>query len=449
MNRRRFLRHSGLLAGGVAAMASDRQSALAASQQADPVRLSDAFPRYESFNPLVPIYCVTPKLRGCFHRFFNTSPISPSGRYLVVTRLLDESRLPAPDEEAEIVLVDLVTGQSRVLTKTKGFDSQLGAQAQWGATDNELYFNDVNAEQWKAFGVRMDPLSGKRRNLDGPVFEVSRDGRYAASICLLRGAITQRGYGVVVPTEALPHNVGAADDDGVYLTDTATGTCRLLVSYKEIVSACGASLRPSRHDPGGGYHGHEISWNPQGTRLWLALAYNYSRPTTHKCEIALITLKPDGTDIQVAIPFARWSGHHPCWCSDGEHITMNYRLQGNTHVSLVRMRYDGEGLAALTTCRGSGHPTLHPDGRHVLTDTYPWESPHHDGTVLIRWIDTAAGTERTLVRIGSQPPYSGPFGAMRVDPHPAWDRTCTRVAFNACPTGTRQVFLADVPRSLF
>jgi hypothetical protein len=31
---------------------------------------------------------------------------------------------------------------------------------------------------------------------------------------------------------------------------------------------------------------------------------------------------------------------------------------------------------------------------------------------------------------------------LRTDPHPAWDRSWTRVTFNACPKGHRQVFVA-------
>ena len=53
-------------------------------------------------------------------------------------------------------------------------------------------------------------------------------------------------------------------------------------------------------------------------------------------------------------------------------------------------------------------------------------------------------SEEQIIRICSQPPFTGPVYAMRVDPHSAWDRTYTRVAINACPTGTRQVYIADL-----
>lgn len=453
-NRREFLATSSRLAAGAAAWSIASRPASAASEKPEKIDLSKSFPRYTQFDPKVPVYCVTPDLTGCFHRFFNTSPISPSGRYLAVTRLLAEDRLAAPGEVAEIVLVDLKTGKHRVLAETRGFDSQLGAQAQWGATDHELFFNDLEMKSWRGFGVRMDPLTGERKNLEGPLFEVSQNGRSLAGICLLRSGLTQRGYGVVVPAEILPWNTGAADDDGVYLTDTATSKCRLIASYKAIADVAGENVAPLQPERGGGFHGHQISWNPQGTRLMLCMAWNYPRPRSFKqraIDISLVTLKPDGTDIQVPLPARVWNrlGNHPCWCPDGEHISMNFKLGGSKRYKLVRMRYDGQGLEGMTTAMGTGHPTVHPDGKHILTDTYQREYVDvDDGTIPIRWIDIAKGTEEQLIRICSRPPYSGPLYAMRVDPHPAWDRTYTRFAINACPKGTRQVFIADMAERL-
>ncbi|HRS96487.1 MAG TPA: hypothetical protein P5179_14550, partial [Candidatus Latescibacteria bacterium] len=53
-----------------------------------PVRLSERFERYRAFSPAVPIWCITPDgLDRCIHRFYDTSPVSPSGRYVALTRL--------------------------------------------------------------------------------------------------------------------------------------------------------------------------------------------------------------------------------------------------------------------------------------------------------------------------------------------------------------------------
>jgi len=46
------------------------------------------------------VWCVTPNRRGCFHRFFDTPAISPSGRYLGCLEMAFEDRMPEPGDEA-------------------------------------------------------------------------------------------------------------------------------------------------------------------------------------------------------------------------------------------------------------------------------------------------------------------------------------------------------------
>jgi hypothetical protein len=48
------------------------------------------------------------------------------------------------------------------------------------------------------------------------------------------------------------------------------------------------------------------------------------------------------------------------------------------------------------------------------------------------------------VRIRTVPPWSGSKNELRGDPHPAWSRDYRLVTFNACPDGTRRVYVADL-----
>lgn len=407
------------------------------------MNLSARFPLYQDHNPPVPVWCVTPAAPPTIHRFFDTSPISPSGRYIALTRLPYEDRLPRPGEEAEVIVVDLETGEEQVVARTRGWDTQLGAQVQWGGSDHELFFNDVQAGSWRPFGVRMDPLTGDRQELEGTVYMVSPDGRWAASPCLLRTARTQAGYGVLAPPEAIPRNRGAPEDDGIWVTDTRTGRRRLLVSLRQVVDEAGIDEEEYK---GGDFYAAHVKWNPQATRLMLVLRW-----VPHdggKMRPNLITMRADGTDIHVAIPAEEWAdkgGHHPNWCPDGDHVMMNLNMRGEG-MRFVVARYDGSGYRALhESVVGSGHPSMHPDGRHILTDAYVGEPvAFGDGTVPLRLIDIHDGSETVLVRIRTRPAFSGPKNELRVDPHPAWDRTYTRIAFNACPYGPRAVFVADL-----
>jgi hypothetical protein len=215
--------------------------------------MDSVFPRYTDYDPIVPTWCVTPDLDRCIHRFHLSSPFSPSGRYLGLTRLPREDQPPLPGDSAEIVLVDLTTGEQKVIAETIGWDTQLGAQVQWGASDQDLYFNDVNPDTWMPFGVRMDPSTGKTQKLDGTVYSVSPDGKWAASTSLRRIGATQAGYGVIVPKEHIPVNKGLVDDDGVYVTNTGSGESRMVASYQRIIDEAIPKIDVSRYGPGDFY----------------------------------------------------------------------------------------------------------------------------------------------------------------------------------------------------
>ena len=441
------------------------------------------FPRYTGFSPVVPVWCVTPDMSGVLHRFYDTSPFSPSGRYLALTRLPCEDRRPEPGDVAQVVVVDLESGEPRVVDETRGWDTQLGAQVQWGTRDSELYFNDLDPADWRPYGVVLDPLAGHRvRRLDGTVYSMSPDGRRAVSPCLQRMMRTQIGYGVRVPPKRIPANHGAADDDGVYLTDTTSGKCRLLVSWKQITERVQPSLKFG-HPRSAGCYGFHVKWNPQGDRLLIVMrqVLGPAEPGRFRSiRKHVLTMRPDGSDVCQAVSADLWKrgGHHPNWCPDGKSIIMNLNVPGavrrfpRTRNALtrilknfgsvgrrvsgfdfrfVRVRYDGSRMQVMSpdAC-ASGHPTLHVRGRYILTDAYLNEPPAFgDGTVPIRLVDTQTGWDQTLVRIGARPAFTGVRGELRVDPHPAWDRNFRYIAFNACPDGKRRVFVADLRGVLY
>ena len=158
----------------------------------------------------------------------------------------------------------------------------------------------------------------------------------------------------------------------------------------------------------------------------------------------------DGSDIRVAVSEELWApgGHHPDWHPDGESVTMNLKMDGKKH-SLVRIGMEGTGLEKLTTVEGSGHPTLHPNGRHILTDVYLHEKlSNGDGTGPMRLIDCQTDTEEAIIQVNNDPPYPGPKKELRIDPHPAWDRAYKRIVYNGCDNGVRRVYLADLTEKL-
>ncbi|OPZ83232.1 MAG: hypothetical protein BWY76_02372 [bacterium ADurb.Bin429] len=405
------------------------------------MELCHHFPRYNLFNPLAPVWCVTPHEGRVIHRFFDTSPFSPSGRYLALLRLPVEDRNALPGETAEVVLVDLHEGTERVLANTRGWEIQVGAHVQWGSADTALYYNDVERHGWQPHGVKMNPFTGEQQKLDGCIFMLSPDGTRAATTCPVRARRTQLGYGVILPDEYVPRNRRLAEDDGLFITDTATGACILVASLKDIVEQVRSAI-DWRQYADGEFYGFQCKWNPQGTRLLIVVRWVSNQGLQRKNHV--ITMRGDGSDIHLAIPAVEWAkgGHHINWHPDGEHLTMNLNLHGDG-LRFVQVRHDGTDLhALLDDVQGSGHPTVHRDGIHILTDTYCGEPlAYADGTIPLRLIDLRSGEEREVARMRTKVPY--PDNTLRVDAHPAWDSHFRWIAFNGYAGGTRRVYVAD------
>lgn len=418
--------------------------------------ISHTFPKYTEFDPLVPVWCVTPNTDGCIHRFFDTTPFSPSGRFLAVTRFLQEDNLPVAGEKSEIVLVDLQSGEERIVAETYGWESQMGANINWGPDDNTLYFNNVDTTSWEPYIVKLNPHTREQSKLEGSIYRISPDGKYIISACPTRMRRTQDGYGVVIPDEHVPRNFGLRDDDGLYITDTSTGKQKLLVSIKDVFDRALPKIDKEYYEKGECY-GFHCKFNPQGDRLLFTMRWYKEgqedpwNMINKGLDYFVITMKPDGSDMYVAVGPEQWEkkGHHINWFPDGERLSMNLCLDGDKKMYLVEVNYDGTNLKKIIeNVPGSGHPTVHPNGKQILTDAYKHEEVSRgDGTVPLRLIDLEEKGEQTIATINVDNPAIAVSGALRVDPHPAWDRTDQFIAFNGFYNGTRRVFVADI-RSL-
>lgn len=398
---------------------------------------------FAAFNGKSTVSVVKVSSGRVIHRFFDTSPLSPSGRYLALFRFPQEITSPKPGEVGEVILVDRQTGREKVVAQSRGWEMQLGANVQWGKTDEDLYFNDVDTTSWQAFAIRLNPLTGQSRRMQGTVFMVSADGTKLASYNLLVSRRAQVGYGVVVPDAKAPRNVGPVATDGIDITDTRTGAVQRIVTIKDIyektVPAIGIP-NPQDYE----YYCFQVKWNPQGTRLLTTVQWTPKGGGPRRRSV--ITMRPDGSDLRTAITPDQWAkgGHHVNWTPDGEHLSMNLEVDGKPGLEIITVKYDGSAMKTVFS-PGSGHPSFNPAGGPLMvTDAYPGELGTTDGTVPIRLMNTQTGQEQAVVNIF----LSKAAGEFRIDAHPAWDRSGRYVIFNGFLDGTRNVFMADLKDKL-
>ena len=377
---------------------------------------------------------------GCIHRFFDTSPISPSGKYIALFRFPDEIHSPRPGSLGEVFIQDVESGEVVFSIPSCGWEMQLGANVQWGKSDEELFYNDVDTTTWQAYAVRLNFKTGEKMRCKGTVFMVSPDGNELLSYDLCKSRLAQVGYGVIVPDSVVRRNVGPVADDGVYVTDLKTNSCRMIASLADIYEKSVPSIaisNPNDYE----YYCFQVKWNLQGTRIlttvqWTPLSGGERRR-------AVITMNPDGSDIRTAITPEQWArgGHHINWMPDGDHLSMNLNIDGKEGVEIVSVKYDGTDLKEAYPI-GSGHPSFNVAGLpYIVTDAYAGEVVAGKGLTPIRLINYEQQTEYNLAEVYLPPIRNFEF---RVDAHPAWDRTGRYVVFNGVKNGHRCVYMAEI-----
>lgn len=407
--------------------------------------LDERFPRYEEHDPEVPCWCITPETPRCMHRWFDTSPISPSGQYVALTRIPQEDRDPRPGEPAWVEIVDLERGERVEVAETQAWDTQLGACVQWGESDEQLIYNRMDTDKWEPYGVIRNPFGQEEERIDGPIYAITSDGWTAASPQMIRTGMEEPGFGVRVPDKYMPDFANPRElmrEDGIWITDLATNDRELLASFDEIRNK---ALDPDTYRDGV-FFAYHLQWNRQDTALMFML--RFFDVGSERVRHNVITMSRDGAKIHAAIEDEDIGVGicYPSWHNDGRHLLLNLRLEedGGEVKRLAQVRDDGSNLGIVTDeFVASGHPSVHPEGHIVAMDaSYDEEIAERD-IVPIRLMEMHAGTEVTILRVKTMGQYEGRQRDMRVLPQPAWGPDGESLVFNAWTDGNRRVYLAD------
>ena len=458
--------------------AADRSALIAQLEQQ--VSTLPSFPRYDKIfhNSLsiIPVWIVTPATSSCIHRFFDSSPFSPSGKYIAVTCLSpgysEYSALPLSEPVPSHVVVYDIWNQSVVANITTfGWDSQVGAHAQWGKDDAHLLFNDITNNNPR--GVVYNIYTKRTRMLNNTIYHVSNDGNFAVTSSLAKIRFTQLGYGLYVQ-QVQPNNRSNLGDDGYYIVDISTGESSLLVSLRSLQKYLPRCFIPSIS----AMYGFHVKWSSDDQLIMLVL--RTVMVNSHRIQ-HIFTITKKKRDIKyitswssMSSPHSSKGGHH-CHVLDGNHpnwIPNTHLLSINRGITkpwdLVvfnadsgRNNYRWDAKMAVVG-QSTGHPNFlslnETDWNYIVViDSYFKEKElfgnNIDEMVPLRLIvgNATRHTEVWLTRINNS--HKSGQNAWRCDPHVTFDNSRRWIAFNARPYGkTRQVligYLGVDPRHVF
>lgn len=414
---------------------------------------------------VAPVTKVTPDDGFYLHTFYDVCPWSPSGRYLVVTKLPYQRKKPVWGDAAKVCVIDLKEQAIRTVYSTKAWSFQLGTNVQWGtSSDRYLYTNDIIDEI--PVCVRLDLETGKVKAYAGAKYDLAPDEKSVISPELRNMNIHQYGYAVPDPASGspIPFTKAEMTREGLWKTDLTTNERNLLRPLQDFFAAAEDG---DIYEDGIGYLFHS-KYNPQNTRIMQVFRAQIDGKGRNA---SLFTMDTNGKNLKQCLSQEKWnqkarlggSGNHPNWHPDGERIIMNCipTWLGLNDMFFCSFRYDGSDFKVLSEKHlGSGHPSVEPTSTYLLADAYPKQTyvVPESGEMPIRLLNIKNDSELQLCTIptdvgGEKNQYLPEDRATggshhKLDPHPAWNRNYSEICFNGAPGMVRQVFIASLKEIL-
>ena len=174
------------------------------------------------------------------------------------------------------------------------------------------------------------------------------------------------------------------------------------------------------------YFNHTLFSRDGSKIFWLARAIP-NRNTTS------LTVNRDGSDLRRCFP-DNWGGSHFDWL-DGDNLMITSAYDGKVYGhSLFTVGQDNYQRLGNGLLDYDGHGTFSPDGRWMVTDTYPNNKLYEQKLYLM---DMKTQAVLPLGRFVEPPKFKGHW---RCDLHPRWSPKGDLIGFNSTFTGQRQVY---------
>lgn len=311
---------------------------------------------------------------------------------------------------------------------TPAWTYQQGSMAQWSAHNGgeRLAFNDVCDGR---LGCRMIEQDGAERWFDRPVQVVHPRGSEFLSINYRRLCRIGSEYGYDVDATNMAPD-GALADDGIWRVQVGDGDCSLIVALSDLVGpAVSPEMARSEHEV------NHLVYSPGGARF--AFMHRWRGPAGRRSR--LYVASGDGSKLRLLLDHGMVS--HYAWRDDDTILVWARTAQSEDRYSLVDVN---EGAATVVAPGvldrlGDGHPSYSPDGRWIVTDSYPDRARRRH---LVLYECSA----QRLVEVGA---FFAPWtyeGARRCDLHPRWSPDGRSISFDSAHDGVRRSYIADVSR---
>lgn len=365
---------------------------------------------------------VSPDDKGeYFFGYYDKSPWSASGRYMLCMKADDTWSDPDPKTSIDILLIDLneATKTQKIAT-SHTWNVQQGCMAQWLGPDFEerIIYNDLR--NGKYCSVILNIKSGiEEKVIERPVYTVSNDGKTALSLDFSRLHNLRKGYGYSALKET-SEGIAIPDTPAIWHIDLETGKIKTLLSYSDF-----ANFEPRKEMVGATHKVNHLMISPSGKRFMVLHRWFQG----HRKYTRLVTCNIDGSEMYNLSDDDMVS--HCYWRNDDEILAFENKHKTGPGYYLMTDRTK-KFTHLWTDMSADGHPSYSPDGQLVVTDTYP-------DRARIASIKVMDGDNiNVIARVFAPFRYDNDT---RCDLHPRWSRDGNYICFDSVFEGHRGLYI--------
>ena len=388
------------------------------------------------------------KDRWCVHSYYTMCPYAPdgSGRILAsgadLERGVGEVLVLSPDGD--------VLDRFGEHALSGGF-YHTGWWQTWSPDSRFVYYQAGSLEKPKI--AKHDLETGEAAYIEGDMEGAPPTGEPVLSGLL--GMLYAAGYGDgIYKPHAAPVPFQARDKHGVFAYDFGTGESKLVLSVADLLAsnydrehlqATDEEIRSRlASDDGLTLMTYCLRWSPDGSRFIFHFGNHCVVAERGEPKVMqVIASDREMKTFHTTLDFSSKRGTHWSWQPDNEHL-IGYAGHPDdpSRLCLAEIRYDGTGFRMLSEHGSGGHPSVSPVNPDlIVTDEFV------PGGGAVVFISKSSGEEVGRVPLSRYIGETEPPGrnALRICPHPVFNRTGDRVLCNSMPGKLSTLLEIEVP----
>lgn len=360
-----------------------------------------------------------------FFGYYDKSPWDITDRYMIALQVKNAHKVPDSTEEARIVVFDTEdNNKMEIVATTHCWNTQQGCMAQWLAPDfkEKIIYNDFRNNKYVSVIYNFKEKK-EEKVFDMPIYDVSKDGKFALTLDFSRLHRLRKGYGYAnIPEETKKEK--CPDKTCIWKIDLNTGNITSIIKYTDL-----AKFEPREEMNGAEHKVNHIMISPNGKRFMvLHRWFKHNEKFTR-----LATMNIDGTDMYNLSDDNFVS--HCCWKNNEEILSFLRKKNTKDHYYLMKDKTK-EYKMFWEELNTDGHCTYSPNGKYIITDTYP-----NRKRIANVYICEEGKHSTKIASVFAPFKYDND---VRCDLHPRWDHKNEKVCIDSVHEGKKELYVMSL-----